>query len=187
MASGYHRFAMAALTVAGQSGWQVSDLELKGGAPSYTSSTLRHFLEHGHHPSDLFFVIGTDAFAEIQSWKDYPEILDRANFVVVSRPGGPIEELHRRLPLLVPRMRRLPFGDHTPSHPAIILIDARTADVSSTAIRERCARGQPISGLVAPSVEQHIERHGLYAAAEGHERAEGPHMDASAGKVHGKS
>jgi nicotinate-nucleotide adenylyltransferase len=187
VASGFHRFAMVALTVAGQPAWQVSDLELKGEAPSFTSRTLLHFLEHGHRPSDLFFVTGTDAFAEIQSWKDYPEILDRANFVVVARPGGPIEDMQRQLPLLAPRMTRLPFSDHAMSHPAIILIDAQTAGVSSTAIRERCVRGESIAGLVAPSVEQHIERHGLYRSAAGHDRPGGTHVDASAGKVHGKS
>jgi nicotinic acid mononucleotide adenylyltransferase len=46
----------------------------------------------------------------------------------------------------------------------IFLIDARTPDVSSTAIRTRRARGESIAGLVPGAVEQHIEQHGLYAS-----------------------
>ena len=45
--------------------------------------------------------------------------------------------------------------------PLIILIDAPTPDVSSTAIRSRRAENQPIDGLVTPAVEKHIEQHGL--------------------------
>ena len=48
-------------------------------------------------------------------------------------------------------------------------------------------RGQSIAGLVDPLVEQHIERHGLYTAAAGHERADPLGVDVSAGNVHGKS
>ena len=49
-------------------------------------------------PAELFFVIGADAFAEIESWKDFPAILDRAHFAVVSRPGSPVTGLPARLP-----------------------------------------------------------------------------------------
>ena len=81
----------------------------------------------------------------------------------------------------------LPLDEHALSRPAIILIDEPTSDVSSTAIRQRCVRGQSIAGLVDPLVEQHIERHGLYTAAAGHERADPLGVDVSAGNVHGKS
>ncbi len=89
IASSYHRFAMVALTVAGRAGWQATDVELGHDAPSYTSLTLRRFHERGFAPLELFFLIGADAFIEIGSWKDYPDILDQAHFAVVSRPGCP--------------------------------------------------------------------------------------------------
>jgi nicotinate (nicotinamide) nucleotide adenylyltransferase len=44
-ASGFHRFAMVALTVATRPRWQASDLELRETAPSYTSTTLTRFHE----------------------------------------------------------------------------------------------------------------------------------------------
>jgi nicotinic acid mononucleotide adenylyltransferase len=75
-----------------------------------------------------------------------------------------------RLPQLADRMR-----DVSPALAAdvadagqtwILLVDLPTPDVSSTAIRACCARGQSIAGLVPPAVESHIHRHALYRAGD---------------------
>src|SRR5205807_1913626 len=100
----------------------------------------------------------------IATWKDYPAILDRAHFAVVSRPRFPVSDLPARLPHLKERMFVPPMDDFAQLEPCILLIDALTADVSSTAIRERCGEGASISGLVPPGVQQHIEQHGLYTS-----------------------
>ena len=151
-ASSYHRFAMVALAVAGRTRWHASDIELKSADASYTATTLRRFHADGYSAGELFFLTGADAFAEIETWRDYPAILDLAQFAVMSRPGFPVGELRSRLPSLVDRA---------------LLIDAPTADVSSTAIRRRIAAGESIAGLVPPGVRQHIEQHGLYATMSG--------------------
>jgi nicotinic acid mononucleotide adenylyltransferase len=51
-----------------------------------------------------------------------------------------------------------------PPRPGIFLVDAPTAPVSSTEIRERLARGQDIAGLVPATVKTYIERQDLYLA-----------------------
>jgi nicotinate-nucleotide adenylyltransferase len=162
-ASGFHRFAMVALAVSGRQTWQACDLELGHSGPSYTSATLRHLHEQGFAPTELYFVIGADAFREIATWRHYPDLLEDAHFAVVSRPGRPVDALQQALPVLAPRMvaPREAVQARTPS---IFLIDAPTADVSSSEIRRRLALGHPIAGLVPPAVDQHIEQHGLYAS-----------------------
>ena len=68
---------------------------------------------------------------------------------------------------------------------SIVLIDAATADVSSTAIRDRRKTGQSIAGLVDPRVQQHIEQHGLYSAMNPDLRiADAPQIP-PAGRLHG--
>ena len=67
----------------------MSDLELRRDGPSYTALTLEALHREGFAPSQLFFITGSDAFAEVATWYDYPRILQLANFVVVSRPGAP--------------------------------------------------------------------------------------------------
>ncbi len=156
IASAFHRFAMIAMALSERAGWMASDVELLEPSRSYTSMTLQHLHDDGYQPSELFFLIGADAFSEIATWKDYPAILDMAHFAVVSRPGMPIDQLRHALPALAERFRE------PADQPSIVLIDAPTADVSSTAIRQRRAAGLSIDSLVAPLVGQHIERHGLY-------------------------
>jgi len=186
LASSYHRFAMVSQALLDRPDWRAADLELRHDAPSFTSQTFELFHERGYLSSELFFVIGADAFAEIASWRDYPKILDAAHFVVVSRPGASVKELPRRLPRLADRMARPPLDEVAQMDPLIILIDAPTADVSSTAIRERLAAGESVGGLVPPHVQQHIEHHGLYASpTPGRRRSDVPRIPA-AGGLHGK-
>jgi nicotinate-nucleotide adenylyltransferase len=163
VASRYHRFAMAALAVNGLDGLAVSDIELCAPEPSYTADTLERFRRRsGLQPSQIFFITGADAFAEIETWHRYPAVLDLSQFVVVSRPGFPVEALRDRLPALAPRMLPVRPGGPPAGFPAILLVDAPTADVSSTDIRRRLRAGEGLTGLVPLAVERHIVQHGLY-------------------------
>ena len=165
--SAFHRFAMAALAVNGMEGLSVSDIELLAPGPSYTADTLLRIRESwALDASQIFFITGSDAFAEIETWSRYPDVLDLANFVVVSRPGLSVRDLRARLPHLKDRMR-LPHASRAVpglgvSNTLIFLADAPTTDVSSTEIRGRISQGRPVSGLVPAAVEQHIHRHALY-------------------------
>jgi nicotinate-nucleotide adenylyltransferase len=168
IASPYHRFAMAALAVDGADGLTVSDMELDTPGPSYTADTLTRLHAQGLSPSQIFFITGVDAFAEIATWARYPEVLDLAHFVAVARPGHPIASLRGRLPALANRMIDGGAPAVSADGTAIFLVDAPTPDVSSTQIRQRIAAGAPLHGLVPPAVERHIARHGLYRAGHLH-------------------
>jgi len=147
----YHRFAMTVLAASGYEGMLASDLELRRDGPSYTALTLEALQREGWSASQLFFIIGADAFAEIATWYDYPRLLDLASFAVVSRPGA--------------RLPNSPARTGPASATSVVYVDARTPDVSSTQIRQRVAVGQSIDGLVPGSVAEHIRRHHLYAPA----------------------
>jgi nicotinate-nucleotide adenylyltransferase len=184
VASSYHRFAMVALAVQGRDRWRASDVELEMASTSFTTGTLQRFHDGGFSPGELFFLIGADAFAEIETWKDFPALLDRANFAVVSRPGLPVADLPARLPALAGRMKE-PRGAAAPGTPSIFLIDAPTANVSSTAIRQRCAKGETIANLVPPMVRQHIERHRLYSTTVSEQNSADSYPAPAAGRLHG--
>jgi nicotinate-nucleotide adenylyltransferase len=154
-ASPFHRFAMVSLAIDGRPGYRASDMELHRDGPSYTALTLRDLHAAGWRPSQLFFIIGADAFADISSWFDYPAILDACQFAVVSRPGLTIEAALARTPDL---RARVGCGIH--------IVDAQTAAVSSTAIRARLAAGGTIEGMVPPPVARHIAVHQLYRTVD---------------------
>ena len=182
-ASAFHRFAMVTLTACERPTWRASDVELLREGHSYTSATLRFLHDQGHAPASLCFIVGADAFADVATWKDYPAIFDLAHFAVISRTGSPVSDLPSRLPALASRMTDA--GGHSRDRLSIFLIDAPTTDVSSTAIRQRRARGESIAGLVTPSVQQHIERHRLYTRAGAGTHARDYSTDPAAGRLHG--
>ncbi|MCE2514666.1 MAG: nicotinate-nucleotide adenylyltransferase [Acidobacteria bacterium] len=164
LASAYHRFAMAALAAADRAELRVSDVELEQPGPSYTSWTLDRLARAGLRPAQLFFIAGTDAFAEITAWRDYPDLLSRSHFVVVSRPGNDADRMPQRLPTLAGRMHA-PHGTEstTAADPTRIwLVSAPTRDVSSSTVRACVERGHAVDRLVPATVAAHIARHDLY-------------------------
>jgi nicotinate-nucleotide adenylyltransferase len=176
-ASGYHRFAMAALAINGIEGLAASDMELCAPGPSYTADTLMRFRERSAVPStQIFFITGADAFAEIETWYRYPDVLDLAHFAIVSRPDFPVERLRDVLPSLAARMITIEAANvsatasrqppATSRHSSsIFLIDAPTPDVSSTEVRRRLLTGESVSGMVPDVVERHIRQHRLYSSS----------------------
>jgi nicotinate-nucleotide adenylyltransferase len=173
-ASRFHRFAMAALAVTGLPGLMVSDLEIGHTGPCYTFDTLARVHATGLGAAQIFFITGADAFAEIATWSRYPQVLEMAHFVVVSRPGHPAAALAGRLPELAARMVQPPAPLSTPDDgPAqagnglkIWLVDEPTPDVSSTEVRRRLASGESITGLVPTDVDTYIGQHGLYSRGD---------------------
>lgn len=167
----YHRFAMTALAALSTDGLRISDLELDTPGPSYTALLLERLHADGYGASQIVFIIGADAFAEIATWHRYPAILDRCHFAVISRPGQEADELRARLPHLATRFVPVAAAGRSARarslvesrQPSIFLIDLATPDVSSTGIRERLRAGLPIAGMVPATVAEYIQRHALYA------------------------
>jgi nicotinate-nucleotide adenylyltransferase len=163
----YHRFALVSLAVAERAAYRVSDVELVRHGPSYTADTLRSLHAEGWRSSQLFFILGTDAFAEIAAWYGFPSFLDLAHFVVIARPGTTIETAAARTPELRARMCAAAHGASLSEGPTrIFLVEAQTHDISSSAIRERLAAAQPIDDLVPAPVARHILKHHLYGAVD---------------------
>ena len=161
-ATAFHRLALVALAINGIAAYRVSDLELLRHGRSYTSDTLRVLHASGWAPSQLFFILGADAFAEIATWHEFPGVLDAANFAVIARPGTTIESALARTPALQSRARPAAAALEAGSRTGIFIVEAATRDVSSTMIRQRLAARQPLGDLVPSAVERHIAVHHLY-------------------------
>ena len=160
-ASGYHRFALVALAIQDHSRFRVSEDELTREGPSFTIETLRRLHQRGHQPTQLFFILGSDAFADIATWREFPAVLDAAHFVVVTRPGANLDAALARNPTLAGRVNT---DDRKCSGTGIFFVPANTRDVSSTAIRARLAAGHAIDDLVPGPVAAYIEGNDLYGA-----------------------
>ena len=153
-ATSEQRFEMAQLAADGRAGWSASRIEIDREGPSYSYDTL---VELGGESkgTQIFFITGADAFAEIATWSRYPAVLDLANFVVVSRPGITLDSLRERVPSA--------FRDRPSAQTRVILVETHTPDISSTDIRRRVRAGHSLSGFVPDPVARYIAAHHLYS------------------------
>ena len=164
MANAFHRFALVALAIEDRPAYRVSEMELVRPGHSYTADSLRAMHAEGWSPSQIFFILGADAFAEISSWREFPAVLDGAHFIVIARPGTSLEAAIARTPELRRRFHRPEETIPSDGNTRIILVEARTRDISSTTIRARVMARESIADLVPAAVARHIVVHHLYGA-----------------------
>jgi nicotinate-nucleotide adenylyltransferase len=140
------RYRLAAAAFTDLARVALSRFEVDAEGPSYTERTARWARRAF---GDVVFVIGADEFASFPSWHDPAGVLAEVRLGVATRPGYPRERLDAVLALL-----------GRPDRVELFEIDA--LDVSSSDIRDRVSRGQPIDALVPPAVLTVIEELGLY-------------------------
>ena len=138
------RAEMVRLAVAGNPSFELSRVELDRPGKSYTIDTLRILKEDLGCFTDLVLVIGADSATELSGWHRPDEVLSLAHVVVAGRPGCVAEQVQ---PDLASRMS---------------FLETPLLDVSSTDIRDRVTRGEPIRYLVPDQVAEYISTHELY-------------------------
>jgi nicotinate-nucleotide adenylyltransferase len=141
-ASPLQRAEMVKLAIAEHDNCSLSTVDIDRPGPTYSVDTLRE-LASQYPSSELFFILGDEAFEGIQSWKSYEDLASLATFVVVSRHGTQPE---------VPAKLS----------PSVNLLEIPTLPISSTMCRERIANGESLEGLVPDNVAKYVEEHQLY-------------------------
>jgi nicotinate-nucleotide adenylyltransferase len=158
------RVAMARLAARESPLLQVLDLEGWREGFSYSIETLKEF--HGLFGPDveLFFILGMDAFLEIETWKEYRDLFGYAHFVVIQRPGFPSRKLEPFLSSLGLGFERT--GDLNvfvgASGNKVFHMDVTLMAISSTEIRKKVAAGKSIRFLVPEGVRLYIIQNRLY-------------------------
>ena len=147
-----HRLAMVRLAVAGNKGFDVSDIEVRRSGPSYTVDTLAELREQ-YKGSEFVVILGVDALREIDRWHQPRRLFELASVVGMARPGATLDPsvLNAAIPGASDRMR---------------LVDSTLIDISGTEIRQRVAAGLSIRYRVPAAVERYIHEHGLYLPAD---------------------
>jgi nicotinate-nucleotide adenylyltransferase len=130
-----NRYRMVELACEGDARLVPSRME-EGREKSYSILTI----ERLKGESLLYFVIGADAFADIETWYRAKDVIASVEFIVVSRPG---------------HTYRMPEGAK------VHRLETLDMPVSSSEIREAFTRGQTPSS-VPPAVAEYIRERGLY-------------------------
>ena len=151
IAPGEHRLEMIRLAIAPNPHFSVSTVDLDRAGPSYTVHTLPDLRRELGGEVDFYFILGVDALAGLPSWKEPEGVVEACKLVPARRPGSGalyLESLERSIPGI---------------SSSIMLLDNTLMDISSTAIRERVARGLPVTDLVPEAVARYIGEKGLYS------------------------
>ena len=148
--------------------FSASAVELERPGKSFSIDTLRYFRER--YEDSFFFILGRDAFLEIETWKEYENLFSLCHFIVMT--GIVIERRPQsdQLPeVLVPSFRYAPEARcwiHRSGH-TLRFQEIHFLDISSTRIRELLEKGQSAKYLMEAEVEGYIERNGLYRRGPG--------------------
>ena len=141
------RYLMTVVATASNPLFSVSRTDIDRPGPTYTYDTLRELRTQYGDDSELFFITGADALAQILGWRKANELFDLAHFIGVSRPGYEPVDVSRFPP------------------EAVTLVEVPALAISSSDCRSRVAAGSPVWYLVPDGVVQYISKRGLYGSA----------------------
>src|SRR6476619_3349875 len=149
---------MVALAIVPFDRFRTSTIEMDALEKRYTFETLEA-MKHAYSGADLFFIVGTDMYQEIETWKNFRRLFELAHLVIVNRPGFPFREDVAPFKVL--------SLDEAPSLPdettTVFYLPFVKQPISSTEIRDECKRGEQVSQWLPPEVWSYIERNKLYS------------------------
>ena len=159
--SAKHRVEMVRQAVSGNPYFSVSDAEISRPGKSYSIETIRYFRET--RQDTFFFILGSDAFLEIETWREFQNLFSLCNFIVMIRPESQKKTVS--LPqALVPNFR-YSSEERAWMHVSGYMLyfkEISFLDISSTKIRELIAEEKSVRYLIPPEVEAYIDEHDLY-------------------------
>lgn len=150
ISEGSLRYEMVKRAIADNEFFEISALEIEREGPSYTVDTLR-ILRRTYPEHELYFITGSDALLEIFSWKEAEEIFRLIQFIGAARPGFEAREFFLKVEQENPALRE-----------KIHYLEVPALAISSTDIRSRVGRGEPIRYLLPESVRLYLEEMKLY-------------------------
>jgi nicotinate-nucleotide adenylyltransferase len=160
------RVAMVELAMRGRRGLVVSPVEVEAGGTSYSIRTIRR-MRAAYPRARLFFILGADAFCEIETWKSWRRVLAECVFIVITRPGFRLRDAGNVLAgPLASVVRPVRTGDNVREswfdRFRVFLLPVPALDVSSSDVRRRIRNGRSVRGLIPRAVDVYISERGLY-------------------------
>ncbi len=142
------RLDMVAAAITGQPDFEISRVDVDRPGPHWAADTVA-ILSRERPGSELVYLMGGDSLRDLPTWGRPRELLAIATLGVLQRPGAEanLRLLEGALPGITDR---------------VAFVSAPRLDVSSRAIRQRVAAGQPVDSMVPPAVAAIIQARALY-------------------------
>ena len=164
--TGTQRAEMVDIAISEYPDFTVDTRELSRSGTSYTIDTLTLLREELGKEVSLCWLMGSDAFAHLNAWHRWQELLNYAHLVVVKRPhSDDLSDLNNDIQMLrnqhetysVEDLRQQPCG-------RILVQEIAALDISSSMIRDKLKKHEDVSKLLPREVLHYIQQHHLYQA-----------------------
>jgi nicotinate-nucleotide adenylyltransferase len=164
LAPAEHRLHIARIATKGNRHFMVSDVEVRRPGRSYTVDTARYFISTLRPPMTLYLMMGTDQFAELDTWKDVDELTRLCSIVVHSRPREGEQSPSKVSLAAIARFGYSKSDDHyvQPSGQTLSFVQTTVFPISATIIRQKIRQGRSVRYLLQSDVIDYIQRHALY-------------------------
>lgn len=150
-----HRYLMTVLATMRNENFEVSRIEIDRPGVTYTIDTIEELKKICRPDVRLYFITGADAIHQIMTWKEPERLLAMCDFVAVTRPGYQKNKLFEEIGEI---REKYASRIHYMEVPALA--------ISSSDIRNRALKGEPIKYLLPQEVEDYIHKFGLYQHAQ---------------------
>lgn len=150
-----HRYLMTVLATMRNENFDVSRVEIDRPGITYTIDTIEALKKICRPDVRLYFITGADAIHQIMSWKEPERLLTLCDFVAVTRPGYRKNQMFEEIGEI-----REKFASR------IHYMEVPALAISSSDIRERARKGEPIKYLLPQEVEDYIHKFKLYQNME---------------------
>ena len=138
----------------------IDNREIKKKDPSYAISTLKELIEENPEHS-LVWIMGSDAFAEIDSWYQWSDFTKMVNIIVMVRPNHEIPVESEAYKLLQ-KSHTIDKDSLSSGNEKILLLKIRPIEISSTDIRNKIYKGSDVSEFLLEEVNELINKRNLY-------------------------
>ena len=145
------RFMMTSLATVRNKNFLTSRIEIDRKGKTYTVDTIEEIRKLCGPDVHIYFITGADAIEQIMTWKNPEKLFSLCDFIAVTRPGYNKNKLYEEIGEIMGKYKSRIYYMQVPA-----------LEISSSDIRKRVAAGQPIKYLLPESVEEYIEKFGLY-------------------------
>jgi len=151
---GMIRLNMLKMALEGNPSFRIDTQEIDRKGPSFTVDTIVNLSSRLKAGSEIYFIIGLDALADLAKWKHPRHLADICCFATMKRPGYTALDL-KALEVDIPGVSE-----------RIHILDNIQVDISSSNIRQRLYSGLSIRYLVPAGIKEYIESVNLYRDTE---------------------
>lgn len=157
------RANMVKLAIVDYPTFQIDTRELDRAGHSYTIDSLISLRKELGEKMSICWLIGSDAFAKLNTWHRWNELLNHCHFVVVKRPLCEELNWNAEVESLVKKNQTNDANSLKNSASGKVLIqEIEALDISSTQIRQHMASKTNVSDEMPSSVIKYIQQHQLY-------------------------